>query len=210
MATLNKPSSLRTLTQAQRRALEILAPLLPRDAYLAGGVAVALYHSHRASHDLDFFVKDTDPLTLNDELTGLEESSIVSRAEGTLYCSIHGVPVSVLRYSPDLLRSVNQMEALVVAVASQLDLACMKLNAISQRGARRDFWDLHVLLERDEDLASLLESFEQKYPGVDVGHVVRSLAYFGDADAEPSPRGLSDEVWTEIKVRFEAAIRRLS
>ena len=92
------------------------------------------------------------------------------------------------------------------------DLACMKASAIAGRGAAKDFWDLDVLLEdgiTGGDLEGLLAAFARKYPVEDVGHVVRSLAYFADADAAPLPTGLTPERWEEIKSAFERRVRRL-
>jgi hypothetical protein len=198
------------LTDAQRDALVLLRPEVPDDAYLAGSVAVALHQGHRVSHDLDFFVQTSDPATLEDDLTKLPDTRIVSRAQGTLYLTVGGVPVSLLRYAPPLLDATSSMFGLPVPVASIRDLACMKLNAISQRGARRDFWDLHVILQNHgSGLVNLLESFAEKYPQVDVGHVVRSLVYFGDANAEPNPRGLTDEEWGRIQKGFENVVLSL-
>ncbi len=197
-------------TDAQRAALAALGPLLPGDAYLAGGVAVATHLGHRTSHDLDFFVRDSDPLALEDDLLALGDVTIDSRAEGTLYVTVHGVPVSILTYAPALLEDASKIRGVPVPVASLLDLACMKLAAISKRGAARDFWDLYVILKTsDGGLPRLLEAFERKYPRVDIGHVVRSLAYFGDAEAEPQPRGMSDELWATIRSDIEDRVRAL-
>jgi hypothetical protein len=204
---MNSPS---TLTDAQREALLRLSPTLPTDAYLAGGVAVALHHHHRVSHDLDFFVQTSDPAELERDILGLPGTSLVSRAKGTLYLSVGDIPVSILRYTPNLLEATSSMFGLPVPVASVRDLACMKLSAISQRGARRDFWDLHVILQNHSGgLSDLLESFAEKYPKVDVGHVVRSLVYFGDANAEPSPRGLANEEWDAIQKGLVRAVLAL-
>lgn len=183
---------------------------MPDDAYLAGRVAVALHRGHRVSHDLDFFLQTSDPAALEERLSALRDTVVVSRAEGTLYLRVCGVPVSILRYAPDLLEATSCMFGLPISVASITDLACMKLNAICQRGARRDFWDLHEILQSyDGGLASTLDSFADKYPRVDVGHVVRSLVYFGDANAEPAPRGLTEARWTSIKKAFETAVLAL-
>jgi hypothetical protein len=196
-------------TDAQQRVLAELAPILPEDAYLAGGVAVSLHCGHRESHDIDLFVERSDPLTLESALLGMGGVTIDSRAEGTLYATVHGVPVSILSYSTPLSASA-ELDEIPVKVASLTDLACMKLSAISKRGAARDFWDLYVILERQPDgLSGLLEAFQQKHPRVDIGHVVRSLAYFDDAEAEPRPRGMSEELWKQIRSDIERRVREL-
>jgi len=100
-------------------------------------------------------------------------------------------------------------------VASLDDLACMKLSIIAGRGAARDFWDLHTIVTRTaRPLGEFLEAFKRKYPVEDIGHIVRSLVYFGDASG-PLPAGLTSERWEELTrtpihdVRWQAtALRR--
>lgn len=76
----------------------------------------------------------------------------------------------------------------------------MKLSAIANRGARRDFWDLHALcLARGWSLDVALGHYRRKFPNEDCGHVIRALTYFGDAEAEPSLPGLSLDAWTQLK-----------
>ena len=87
---------------------------------------------------------------------------------------------------------------------------CMKLSAIAGRGARRDFWDLHELLAASHmPLAEALDLYGRKYAHVDRGHVVRSLAYFADADAEPMPKELTALAWEHIKRDFESWVTSL-
>lgn len=98
---------------------------------------------------------------------------------------------------------------LPVPVASLDDLACMKLSAIGGRGAARDFWDLHTIVTRTgRSLREFLEVFTRKYPVEDVGHVVRSLIYFGDASG-PLPVGLTPDRWEAIQHDFETWVRVL-
>lgn len=86
----------------------------------------------------------------------------------------------------------------LAAVASLEDLACMKLSAIASRGMARDFWDLHALLAHGVaggSLEAALDLYRTKYAADDVGHVIRSLVYFGEADGAPLPSGLSAPEW---------------
>jgi hypothetical protein len=88
----------------------------------------------------------------------------------------------------------------------------MKVSAIAGRGAAKDFWDLHELLRMGVgrgSLAGVLELCKRKFPVHDVGHAVRSLAYFGDAEAAPLPRGLTPERREELKVAMRHRVREL-
>jgi hypothetical protein len=196
------------VTPEQRAALQALVPALPAGAYLAGGVAIAATLRHRASRDLDLFVKaDFDPERLAERLVGeVPGLRVTSMAPGTLYLELNGVPASVLSYRYPLLAEPRPDTELAVPVASLEDLACMKLSAIASRGMARDFWDLHALLEHGVaggDLEHALRLYQRKFEADDVGHVVRSLVYFGDAEASPLPAGLSQPGWEQIKRDFE-------
>jgi hypothetical protein len=126
---------------------------------------------------------------------------------------IETVPASVIAYRYPLLAAPQVNETLGVLVASLEDLACMKLSAIAARGLARDFWDLHALLGNGVaggELGQALTFYRRKFVADDIGHVVRSLAYFGDAEASPLPRGLSDADWATIKADFERWVTGLS
>ncbi len=56
-------------------------------------------------------------------------------------------------------------------------------------------------------LCRMRAEHSKRYPRGDPGHVLRSLAYFGDADASPLPRGLDGETWAAIRHDFETWVR---
>ena len=179
------------ITPAQRSALDKLAPVLPSACYLAGGVAGGV----------------TAVLPDLEQLPGV---GITNRAAGTVYLSVDGVPVSLIQYRYPPVSPPARLAGLPIDVASLDDLVCMKLSAIAGRGAARDFWDLHAMIEVGErPLGEVIAVFRRKHPAVDIGHLVRSLAYFGDADAEPLPLGLTVEHWARIRDDFAAWITEL-
>lgn len=195
---------------AQKRALAVIAPSLPTDAYLAGGVAVAAWFGHRLSRDLDLFTVDTDPQVLVEDLRDRAEVRVTSRAEGTVYLEVAGVPVSIIRHRYPLIADAEPMGDLPVRVAGLPDLTAMKLHAVASRGAARDFWDLHELItRRSMTLQDALDEHLRRYPREDTGHVLRSLAYFGDAEAAPLPAGLSPAHFRSIRRDFEQWVREV-
>lgn len=200
------------ITPAQREALLQLSPAIEAGTYLAGGVAIAVELRHRLSLDLDLFVaNDFDADRLAERLLPHAPSlRVVGRSAGTLHAEVAGVPVSVLSYRYPLLVPTHTRPDLPIPLASLQDLACMKVSAIAGRGAAKDFWDLSELLQAHVaggELPSLLRLYERKFPVDDVGHAIKSLAYFGDADAAPLPRGLRPARWVAIKEEF---LRRVS
>lgn len=200
----------RGASETQQRALSILAPELPEDAYLAGGVAVALRFGHRISHDLDVFTVESDPQVVIDHLAGAAEVRVTTRAEGTVYLEVAGVPVSIIRHRYPLIAEAEDLPGSSLRVASPADLTAMKLHAIASRGAARDFWDLHELItRRGISLRDALDEHSLRYPQEDAGHVLRSLAYFGDAEAAPLPAGLDATRWQSIRHDLERWVRAL-
>jgi Nucleotidyl transferase AbiEii toxin, Type IV TA system len=132
---------------------------------------------------------------------------VVGRRPGTLFLKIDGVPVNLLEYRYSLLESTSQVAGLPVPIASIVDLACMKLSAIAGRGAARDFWDLHeIITVTGRSLSDLLAAFQRKFPVEDLGHAIRSLGYFADAETAPLPAGLEPSRWATIKRDFEGWI----
>jgi hypothetical protein len=202
------------VSTAQRAALSTLAPLLEPDTYLAGDVAITLSLDHRTSEDLDLFVPrtfDADRLAehLFATLPPGTDARETGRARGTLDLEIGGVPVTVLAYRYALLSPPRLSAPVHVAVASLEDLLCMKLAAVANRNAAKDFWDIDALLTHGVaggSLAGALASFTRKYPHADPGHVLRSLAYFEEADADPLPRGLDAAEWSALKARMRARV----
>lgn len=202
------------ITPRQRSALQTLAPVLPAGTYLAGGVAVALRCSHRTSHDLDLFVPgDFDSAALVERVAaGVAGARVLGAAEGTVELDLEGTPAIVLRYRYPVLAPVETRDDLAVPIAAAADLVCMKLAALAGRGAARDFWDLHELILQRLGASSLPEAlalYRRKFPSDDIGHVVRSLAYFSDAEKAPFPLGLDPQRWRQIKVDFQSWIRAL-
>jgi len=78
--------------------------------------------------------------------------------------------------------------------------------ANTSRGSRKDFIDLWLLITRYWSLSDCLALFQQKFTTRDIGHVVRSLNYFDDADGEPPLRMLADIEWASVKRRAVCAV----
>jgi hypothetical protein len=195
------------MTPAQARVLTSLAPATTeRGFYLAGGTALALRFGHRRSVDLDWFTREplADPQRLAHELrqSGIPLKTTATE-RGTLYGTISGVKVSFIEFGyPDVGRP-SRWADLGCTLASPSDLACMKLSALAQRGARRDFVDLYALGIRFKPLRDLLSLYKKKFSVKDEGHLLFALAYFDDAEREPMPRMLWDSPWPDIKATVQ-------
>lgn len=74
----------------------------------------------------------------------------------------------------------------------------MKLNVITNRGAKKDFYDLFHLLKK-YPLKILLGFYTKKYGKGTEYMVLKSLLYFEDAEAEPDPNLIKADTWEEVK-----------
>ena len=200
------------LTESQQTVLELLSRIAEiRTFYLAEGTALALHLGHRRSEDFDFF--RAQELVPQDLLTVLREFGdrvVLHEAAGMLTVRLHGVPTSFFRYAYPLLRPLRD-SPWGLPLADPDDIAAMKLAAVAGRGSRKDFVDLYVYAHEIAPLHQVLARFRNKYRGVTVDpyHVLRSLTFFEDAEAEAMPDLLIGVTWDEIKAFFKAEGTRL-
>jgi predicted nucleotidyltransferase component of viral defense system len=100
-----------------------------------------------------------------------------------------------------LVSPLTSMQDIPVQVASQIDLALMKLVAINQRGSCKDFIDLKALIEQNRyRFEFLLEKLKNKF---EIGEEMqlqlkKSLVYFDDAEKD-----LNIQMYNEGKQAFE-------
>jgi hypothetical protein len=187
------------------RTLGVLGPF-----YLAGGTGLALHLGHRRSQDLDFMSREAvESEALIQKMQTLTGFALASQAPDTMHATVLGIKLSFLAYPYSLLFPFETF--LGVNVADPRDIACMKLSAIGSRGTKRDFVDLYVLAKR-YGVPQLLEWFTRKYADVNQNlvHLLKSSAYFEDAEKDPMPDMLEPLSWEEVKRFFSAEVPRLS
>lgn len=173
--------------------------------YLVGGTSLALYYGHRVSVDIDLFTHepfDSTALdsTLSSEFT-LTESTIT---ENSVTGYIEGIKADFITHRYPLIGEVQNVDGLRLLPVE--DIAAMKLNAIANRGSKKDFYDIFELLQHFQR-EQLLEFYTRKYPRGSAWNVEKSLTYFDDAEAEPDPVDLSGRSWDQIKAGVLGACR---
>lgn len=200
------------LAESQQALLELLSRIPEvRTFYLAGGTALALALGHRRSRDFDFFrPKDFLPQDLLTVLRETGDLSVLQEAAGTLTVTSRGVPISFFRYNYPLLRPLRE-SPWGLLLADPDDIAAMKLAALAGRGARKDFVDLYFYTREVAPLEQAFARFREKYRGVSVDpyHLLRSLTFFEDAEAEAMPDLLVPVTWEEIRTFFKGEAARL-
>jgi len=200
------------LKPGQRRVLEKIRRLeIFRDFYLAGGTCLLLRYNHRPSLDFDFFLfPDRDFSLVAYEKTLRKAFSdaklrFLYRDPQTLIFLLDDVKISLFEYPYPLLKEVEEMEGLLLA--SDEDIACMKMSAISQRGLKKDFFDLWMLIKiHGWSIEELLAMLQKKYKEYNPLIFLKSLVYFEDAEKNEDFTEVESE-WAEIKSFFTAYVK---
>lgn len=190
--------------------VELLVRLAPMEALkdfaLGGGTSLALRLGHRWSVDLDFFTMTKfSPDDLFQALE-LEDAVIVAKASNSLSIVTGGVKLDLLRHAYNRLDSVETIEG--IPLLSLSDMAAMKLNALTNRGSKKDFYDVAELLNHFS-IQQMIDLFAEKYPATDPFTVIRSLAWFEDAELDPDPVALNRMDWATVKERTRQAVAKL-
>ena len=111
-----------------------------------------------------------------------------------------------------VLESLSRIASLWrISIADPDDVAAMKLSAIAGGGSRKDFVDLYAYARNVAPLPHALACFREKFRGiaVDPYHLLRSLTFFEDAEAEAMPDLVIAVTWEEVKDFFRAEAPRL-
>ena len=198
-----EPATLELLKRLQ--VLPVLA-----ETRLVGGTALALQLGHRVSVDLDIFGKWNYAEDLQAELSAIGN---VEKESGTpngrmAFFYVDGVKVDCVSY--DMYRWLEPpVDEEGVRLAGVKDIAAMKVNAITNRGTRKDFVDMARLLE-DYSLVDIFAWYREKYPAANPALAMRSMSYFVDAETMPMPRMLIPFDWESAKDRIRASVRELA
>ncbi len=176
-----------------------------KELRLVGGTALALQYGHRQSVDLDFFGKlPEDKDELIDVVRRVGEVTVLNRSKIILQMVVNQVKVDFVDYSryPWIDEPV-QGEGFVLA--SDKDIAAMKINAIMGRGTRKDFIDLYVLLQH-YSLPQIMNFYRQKYPEFSEYRALLSMTYFDDAEMQDMPLMFIDTPWESMRTSIIQAV----
>ncbi len=177
--------------------------------YLVEGTALALQIGHRFSVDLDLFtLKPFDTSKLHETLNGIFDVSIESESSNMLITFINDVKVDFVKMSYPLLYASIEVDA--IRMLEIRDIAPMKLKAVTQRGSKKDFFDIYFLLN-NLSLEEMLGIFQEKFKQQTVFHVLKSLTYFEDAEKYADPVVFDNSVtWEIVKSTVRSAVKDLS
>ncbi len=196
------------LPRSTKKALDFLSKqtwLKNTKWYLAGGTALALQAGHRRSVDLDFFIKRSrfNNVELLDRLKSSHDVNITLSTVNTIFAKLLGAKISFIAY-PFFIPKQKVLRYGTVRVLDKRDIAVMKIVAISQRGRKRDFFDLYWCAKNIESLEEIIKKLPSQYPSVahDYHHIMKAMVYFADAENDPDPEILFKASWKEVKRYF--------
>lgn len=177
-----------------------------KDVRLVGGTALALQYGHRKSVDLDFFgVLPEDKELLIDIARTLGDIQVINQTRMILQLIVNQVKVDFVDYSRYLWID-EPINGDGFVLASDCDIAAMKVNAIIGRGTRKDFIDLYVLLQH-YSLKEIMNFYRQKYPEFSEYRALLSMTYFEDAEMQDMPQMFIDTSWEDMKKNIVEAVK---
>jgi len=173
------------------------------DWVLAGGTGLALQLGHRISIDLDFFrTGEHDVHTVHAVLEKIGPYETLQESKHSLTAIIQRTKLSFFCVPDPFIYPTIPYR--FFHLADLRDIALMKLAAVSGRGARKDFIDLFYILNTGLTLRDCFKALPKKYrpDRLNVYHILKSLTYFEDAEAEPMPQMLERFDWEKCRAFF--------
>ena len=164
---------------------------------LVGCTALALIHGHRKSIDLDFFGNekiDTFEMMSFFNSIGIVNDVKSSKRIDSLF--LNNIKVDIVHY-PYLWIDEPLVED-SLRLASSKEIASMKIAAITNRGSKKDFYDLNKLLQVFT-LKQILGFYLEKFKDSSIFFALKSLIYFNDAEEQESPLMFDDITWDQVK-----------
>jgi len=170
-----------------------------KDFNLVGGTALALYWGHRLSVDIDFFSdKKINLDDLEGEISQIPGAMLFSKNPIGLVYIINNIKTDFVNFPYSFFYPSQSKEEFFIANID--DVVSLKLGALANRGAKKDFYDLYYVLQHYR-LDQLIELYQKKFNVADVLPLLKSLIYFEDAEDGLPPVLLKDKklTWPQVK-----------
>jgi hypothetical protein len=200
VATL-KPTDI--LDRPKRVAIALQASIVERgEFYLAGGTALALHLRHRVSRDVDWFsARSFDGPRLAQALYALPEkpTEVVNAERDTVRVLYGDLETSFIRYSDVVAHPMPmKVKGMTLPVADLETIAAMKAGAVINRGAKRDFIDIHAIVKSPGWSMDRFVDNAQAKLGLNLTQLRLGLTFFADAERHELPIGVNVK-WETVK-----------
>lgn len=174
------------------------------DLRLVGGTALSLQLGHRASVDIDLFGK-FDPAKSFRKVLADKGHAVEGAESGDVQTLVvDGVKVDLVNYPYEWISDAVGESG--VKLAGLDDIVAMKLSAAANRGKKKDFIDIAVLLDRFS-LEEMFAKYQRKFAVSEIAFALRGLTYFDDAEDDPMPKMFVPLTWNEVKKRIISAVQ---
>ena len=192
--------------------LELLRKLLliPElmDTRLVGGTALALQLGHRKSVDIKLFGQIESFEDVPEALHQFNNLQVVKLGKSINIFLLDGIKLDIVNYPYPWLHDRVLEDGFRLAHTE--DIVAMKLAAITGRGTKKDFYDIYFLLEQ-YSLEYMLDLYLSKYKEGNEILVLKSLAYFNDADMDAEPDVLGKPItWEKVKLRIRKSLKEFN
>lgn len=184
------------------------------DFRLVGGTALSLQIGHRESIDIDLF-SDSEYGTLDfnsienylgENFQYVDFSNTIP-AMGKSYFIGENKENTIkldLYYTDTFIQPYVEVDGIRMATIEEI--IAMKIDVVQRGGRKKDFWDLHDLLQ-SYDIDQMLDLHKQRYPYThDRDLIIQNFTSFTQADEDFNPICLKGKYWEFIKEDFEEII----
>lgn len=172
---------------------------------LCGGTALALQFGHRISVDADFVAeKDFNReviIKIANEV--FQNTSDIQNGTHGVFLRADSIKVDFLTWNIPFIR--EQIAFKNWRLCSLEEIAAMKLFAITQRGEKKDYFDIAALLSK-YSLVQLFDFYKERHPQNDVSVVARFLVSYSDFDNSPDPIMLNNMKWEDCKTILQKSV----
>lgn len=187
-----------------------------RDFRLVGGTALSLQIGHRESVDIDLF-SDVPYGSINFEAIELfltNHFAYVDHLKGVLpgvgksyfigSDRDHAIKLDIFYTDPFIQPALTEE---TVRLATVEEIIAMKVDVVQRGGRKKDFWDLHDLLDT-YSIDQMLELHEQRYPySHERDLILQNFMDFDSANEDFDPVCLKGKYWQFIKEDIEEVIQ---
>ena len=172
---------------------------------LGGGTALALQLGHRISVDADYISESTIDKTEFAQIIAKEINGVADLHTGEIgiFLKAAGIKLDFLSWNIPFIRPVVIQDGL--RLLNVEEIAAMKLFAITQRGEKKDYFDIAVLLQH-YSLTQLVAFYKERHPANDTSVVISFLVSFSDIDFQPEPQKLIELNWIQAKEILQTAV----
>lgn len=181
---------------------------------LVGGTALSLQIGHRESIDIDLF-SDADYGSINfdkieiflKDTFNYVDSLNVQRAMGKAYFvgedEANTIKLDIF-YTDAFIQPFLEVDGIRMATIEEI--IAMKVDVIQRFGRKKDFWDLHDLLD-SYSISQMIDLHEQRYPYThDKDLIIQNFTIFDQADDDLTPICFKGRYWEFLKEDFEEVI----